>query len=327
MNWLAQFNLPASLLSFGLKLTTKRMLARVQDPAVLRGIFARSVRRLARHPAGALGVPIDLPTGATGEPRTREGLWVTAHGEGWRPQTPVADPADTTPVILYFHGGAFIAGSPQTHRHLAAALAGAAGGHALMPDYRLAPEHRLPAALEDARAAWDWLMERGFAPSRIALAGDSAGGGLALSLLADLTADRAALPAAVVAFSPFADLRGEAGSITQNAGRDAMLPAHRFNDLIDFCLGEGGDREDWRVSPVLATFRAPPPTMIFASLDEILLDDAIAMTERLRTAGSDPELEIRRGLPHAWPVFRGWLAAADADILRAGQFIARHTGR
>ncbi|MEM9784533.1 MAG: alpha/beta hydrolase, partial [Pseudomonadota bacterium] len=219
------------------------------------------------------------------------------------------------------HGGAYIAGSTRTHRHLAAALAGRAGGVALMPDYRLAPEHRLPAALDDAEAAWTALIEAGVAPGRIALAGDSAGGGLAAALLGRLTKRKAALPGALVTFSPWADMTGRAASLRAHARADAMLPAHRFVDLLAFCLPEGADPSDPDVSPVFAEFRAPPPAFVAVGSHEILTDDATALAARLRGAGGEVHLEIGRRLPHAWPIFRGWLPAADRTLEAAGDFI------
>ncbi|MEL6197205.1 MAG: alpha/beta hydrolase [Pseudomonadota bacterium] len=301
--------LPPGLLSLVMRFTTKPRLARIMSPMPMRRGLDRAAAHLFRDPPDAVFDRVSLPGPAGAIPAT------------WARTAAVAAP-DGTAAILYLHGGAYLAGSARTHRHVAAALAAEAGMPALLPDYRLAPEHRLPAALADARAAWNWLLRQGYAPGSIAFAGDSAGGGLVFALLADLTADRVALPGAVVAFSPWVDMRGKATSLDANAEIDAMLPAGRLDDVVRFCLGEDGDRTDWRVSPVLARYDRPPPAMIFASMDEILLDDAIAMEERLRRAGSDPVLELRQRLPHAWVIFRGYLKAADEAIARAGRFIA-----
>ncbi|MEM6488287.1 MAG: alpha/beta hydrolase [Pseudomonadota bacterium] len=297
--------LPPAALNAALRITAKRLLARAQDPVAIRQSLETDGAVLFRHPPGAAYQPVDLPAAAG------PALWARARG------------SDEGRTILYLHGGAHLAGSPRTHRHLAAALAGAAGARALVIDYRLAPEHPLPAGLADARGAWDWLLAQGTPPGRIVLAGDSAGGGMALSLLAALTDDRAAMPGAVVAFSPWTDLRGTAASLVDNARSDAMLPAHRLADVVARLLAPGIDASDWRVSPLLATYRRPPPAMIFASMDEILLDDAVQMAEVLRRAEGDPELELRQGLPHAWPLFYDYLEAANADVARAGAFIAR----
>ncbi|MGF1551670.1 MAG: alpha/beta hydrolase [Paracoccaceae bacterium] len=306
---------PPQAVNFLLRRTAKRMLAELQEPRLLREALEADAEHLFRLPPRARFAEASIPRRGGAMPA----LWATS-GDG---PAPDAAPGEA-PVILYLHGGAYIAGSPRTHRHLAAALAGAIGGQALVPDYRLAPEHRLPAALSDARAAWDWLVRRGHRPGRIVVMGDSAGGGLAFALLADLTADRERLPGALVVFSPWVDLSGTAGSLARNAEAEAMLPAGRFEDLIGFCLGEGGPaRDDWRVSPLNARFRAPPPAMIFAGMTEILLDDAIAIAEAMRRAGGDPELELRQALPHAWPVFLGYMREADETVEKAGRFVRR----
>ncbi|MEL6267091.1 MAG: alpha/beta hydrolase fold domain-containing protein, partial [Pseudomonadota bacterium] len=243
--------LPPRAVALALKLTTKRMLRRLDEPSVLRAALEADADQVFRAPAGAAYTPVTVGRGRG----ARGGLWAEIEG-----RLPVAPPTGGR-VVLYFHGGAYIAGSPGTHRHLGAALAGAAGARVLLVDYRRAPEHPLPAALADARAAWEWLRREGVAPERVALAGDSAGGGLAFALLADLTADRRPLPGAVVAFSPWTDMRGTAASLQRNRAADAMLPAERFDDLIGHCLGAEGARDDWRVSPVLARYERPPPAM------------------------------------------------------------------
>ncbi|MEM6354940.1 MAG: alpha/beta hydrolase [Pseudomonadota bacterium] len=299
--------LPPRAIDLVLRVAVKRRLARESDPLAFRRNL-EAAAPLMRDPGDARYRDIVLRIGR----REVEAVWATAAGSA----------TDDAPVILYLHGGAYLAGSRRTHRHLGAALAGAAGMRALVIDYRLAPEHRLPSALKDARVAWDWLVAEGVPPDRIALAGDSAGGGLALSLLADLTADRQPLPAALVAFSPWADLRGLAQSLKANAESDAMLPADKLREVVGHCLGADGDPTDWRVSPILARFDRPPPAMIFASMQEILLDDALGVVEALRLAGSDPVLELRDGLPHAWPIFRGYLREADAAVAQAGGFLA-----
>jgi len=301
--------LPLRALDLVLRFGVKTRLARERDPLAFRK-HLDAAAPLMRDPADARYEAVVVPNERGGLPAVWAEAGTTLPGDA--------------PVILYFHGGAYLGGSPRTHRHLAAALAGASGMRALLIDYRLAPEHPLPAALKDARAAWDWLIAEGTPPGRIALAGDSAGGGLALALLADLTADRQALPGALALFSPWTDMRGQAASLTRNARRDAMLPAAKLAEVVGHCLGAAGDAADWRVSPALARFERPPPTMIFASKHEILLDDAVAAAEALRAAGSDPVLEIRERLPHAWPIFRGYLAEADEDVARAGAFMASH---
>ncbi|MFO1142662.1 MAG: alpha/beta hydrolase [Amaricoccus sp.] len=225
-------------------------------------------------------------------------------------------------TILWLHGGAFVAGSPRTHLRLVAELARRAGVGAVLPDYRLAPEHPFPAAVEDARAAWEGLLAEGMPPGRIALGGDSAGGGLAFALLGEIVAGGGPLPAGVLAFSPWADLTLAGPSLRRLGRRDAFLPVERLAEVRDAYLA-GADPRDPRASPHLARFVGGPPALIQASRAEILLDDARAMAARLEADGVDVTLELDRGLPHVWQAFHGWLPEADAALGRAAAFLRR----
>jgi acetyl esterase/lipase len=291
-------------LNFWLRLRERPFLARVKDPVEMRARFARTARRAFRLRADVNFSDDRIVT----ETRAINALWVSAGR------------ADRRRVILYLHGGAFIAGSPATHRHVAADLAAATGARAFLPDYRLAPEHPFPAALEDAAAAYLRLLNAGYDSGAIAFAGDSAGGGLAFSLLLEAAARGLPPPACVVAFSPITDMRGVSGSLRRNARRDVLLPAKRFREACDFYLA-GTSPDDPRASPALGAFIAPPPTLIQASRSEILADDAQAMAETLRRAGGDVRLEMWRRTPHAWHIFRGYLPEADDALARAGAFI------
>jgi acetyl esterase/lipase len=230
-------------------------------------------------------------------------------------------------VLLYFHGGAYVMGSPQTHRHLAASIGARAGIRAILPAYRLAPEHPFPSAQHDALMAWRLLRASGYAAHRIAVAGDSAGGGLALSLLGMLDAAGEAPPACVIALSPWTDLAMTGASAVANARSDVMLPVERVAEVAQMCLPPGGDPHDPRFSPLNAGFRAPPPVLIQASRSEILRDDAIRMAGVLSAAGGDVELQLWRDTPHGWQVFHGHLPEADRAIDGIARFIVRHIPR
>ena len=295
-------------INFWLRLLVKPKLARMKTPQEARRRFERDAARLFPVPTDANFLE-DTVRGRDGV--TIPALWASRG----RP--------DRRKVILYLHGGAYLAGSSRTHRHLAAALAGAAGARALVPDYRLAPEHPFPAAVDDAVAAYHYLLDAGYDPASIAVAGDSAGGGLTFGLLHAL--DRADLPApaAVVGFSPLADLTGQADSLHRNATRDVMLPVRRMDEVISYYIGDA-DRNDPRASPGLAEWAAPPPALIMASRSEILEDDARTLADALRRGGGSVQLELWRFLPHAWPILAGRLPEADQAIERAGKFIAHH---
>ncbi|MEM9138596.1 MAG: alpha/beta hydrolase fold domain-containing protein [Pseudomonadota bacterium] len=297
-----------------LRLGVKPVLNRMKTPQDLRQRFERDAARFFQTPEDAQVVTDAIRR--KGEPRRVgmiDALWVSAR----RP--------DRRKVILYLHGGAFVAGSPRTHRHLAAALSAAAGARVIVPDYRLAPEHKHPAAAMDALAAYRHLLDAGYGPEDVALAGDSAGGGLCFSVL--LAARKAGLPrpAAVAAFSPWVDLTGESKSLKRNANRDVLLPVRRMEEVVNFYLGQA-DRRDPLASPVFAAWHNPPPALIMASKSEILADDALALAEALRAAGGDVQLELWKDLPHAWPLLTGWLEEARQAVASTGAYLARHLG-
>ena len=288
------------LLRLLLRRVEKPRLAQARDPRAVRRAF-EAAARLFQDPPGAAYAADPL-----------DGLAATRATAG---------PAAEGRAILYLHGGAYMMGSARTHRHLAAALAGAAGATAWVPDYRLAPEHPFPAAVEDARRAYAALLARGADPARIALAGDSAGGGLVFGLLVALRAAGLPDPAALLAFSPWCDMTGTADALARNAETDPLLPAARLAEVVGWTLA-GADPRDPRASPVFARFApAPPPALILASRDEILADDAAAMAQTLRRDGGAVALEWSARAPHAWPLFRGWIPEADAAIARAGAFM------
>ncbi len=228
--------------------------------------------------------------------------------------------AAEAPVLMWLHGGAYVIGSPRTHAAMVAALAHRAGMRAVLPSYRLAPEHPFPAAPEDALAAWRGLMERGEAPERVAIGGDSAGGGLALALLHMALAEGLPPPGALVAFSPWTDLTLSGGSLGTGARRDALLPAERIGECRDLYL-QGADPADPRASPRFGCFRGAGPVLIQASRAEILLDDARAVVERLGQAGVEARLDLWEDVPHSWQMFQGRLPEADAALDRAAAFL------
>lgn len=299
-------SLSLRILDTALRLAVRPRLARVGSPVSARREIAWMARLFLGRPRGV---------------SIRQ-----ERGQGGGPAITRVIPPDAAPgMVLYFHGGGYVAGSPQTHAALLAALARATGREIRAPRYRLAPEHPFPAAWEDARAAWEGLRAQGCAPGSIALAGDSAGGGLALSLLADLCAEGTP-PAAAAVFSPWTDLTGSGPSLRDNAGRDAFLPPARFGELVGYVLG-GHDPADPRVSPLFARYPGCPPVFMAVSQAEILRDDALRLGRRLEAEGVPVSLDLQPACPHAWPIFAGRLAEADATIRRAAAFLRAHLGR
>ncbi len=228
-------------------------------------------------------------------------------------------------TVLYFHGGGYIAGSPLSHRALIRALVRRSGCRVVAPDYRLGPEHPLPAAQEDARAVWERSIASGTYPEEIVLAGDSAGGGMALSLMAELGGE-GVRPAACVAFCPWTDLTGSGASMVENKRRDPLLPAERLPDLIGFATTPDADLSDPRMSPLFAQFNNPAPTLIQHSLTEIVRDDALRMAEVLRRAGGDVTIQDWPSTPHTWQIFGEVLPEARDAIEKAATFIKANLG-
>ena len=292
-------------LSYLLRIFAKPRLARLVDPVDARRDFDRAARWLFRAPPYARWLD-----GIIAGPEGRD-LAVT--------RISCSQTVDRSKVILYLHGGAYVAGSPWTHRKMLARLSKMAGVPVLAPEYRLAPEHPFPAALEDARAAWDHLYAVGYDPEDIVIGGDSAGGGLALALLAELCAKGCA-PAALFAFSPWTDLAGTGRSLTENADADALLPAARLAEVAEMYL-QGQSPTDPGASPLRADFPSPPPICFHYAETEILRDDTLRMAERLRGSGAEVRLESWPNAPHVWHLFDGWVPEARDALTRAAAFV------
>ncbi|MFW8636494.1 alpha/beta hydrolase fold domain-containing protein [Cribrihabitans pelagius] len=227
-------------------------------------------------------------------------------------------------VILYLHGGAFLAGSARSYIGLLSRLSRAAETVVAAPDYRLLQEAPFPAAFEDALAAWQYLRARGYPAERILLAGDSAGGGLALALLSALLR-RGERPGAVAVFSPWCDLTLSGASIKKNRARDVLIPAARMREVIALYL-DGAAPEDPRASPLFARYPDPPPVLIQAGDTEVLLSDAERIAARLRQAGGRVKLSLWRDVPHVWQFMADNLPEGRAALSEAGAFLRAPPG-
>jgi monoterpene epsilon-lactone hydrolase len=238
------------------------------------------------------------------------GEWVCASGA-------VADH-----VILCLHGGGFTMGSSKATHVLASFLSAASGCRVLVIDYRLAPEHPFPAALEDTIAAYRWLLEQGFFPSRIIFAGLSAGGGLALSTLVSLRDAGVSLPAGAVLVSPWTDLAGTGESVITRAEADPWL-TDEMNRYHAALYAGGKDLRHPLISPLYADYRGLPPLLIHVGSDEIMLDDSIRVAERAKEAGVDVTLEVWEGMWHLWHAFASRLPEGRRAIEQIGHFVRR----
>jgi len=231
--------------------------------------------------------------------------------------------ADPASVIFYLHGGAYAIGTAASSVGLASDLARRAGARLVTVDYRLAPEHPHPAAIDDAVAAYRGLLDSGLAASAIAIAGESAGAGLAAATLVALKHAGLPQPSAAVLMSPWADLTLSSESISVKAAVDpALTPEGLRRRAVDYVAA--GDRTAELVSPIFADLTGLPPLLIQAGSHEILLDDATGLAARAATADVAVRLEITPGVPHVFQGFAAMLDEADAALTSAGEFLRAH---
>jgi acetyl esterase/lipase len=290
------------MLTWALRRWVKPNSLREQDVAASRAVSARVPFRGRLSP----GWRIRVETGAA------------LNGEWIEPIAP-DDPARTR-CILYFHGGAYICMSARTHRAVTSRLAAWSNAALFALDYRLAPEHPFPAAFDDARAAYRAVIESGIAASHIVLAGDSAGGGLALALLIALRDENMPLPAAAVLFSPCTDLAATGQSIVDNSAADAMFFGPWIAAVTRHYLG-GTPATNPLASPVYGDLSGLPPLLIQVGDSEVLLDDSRRVHEKARRSGVASRLQLWRGVPHGWQIFAPILPEARAALRDAGSFI------
>ncbi len=285
-----------------LRVTIKRQLRNNTDIASVRATLG----------GGQLPVPgdvfyrSDIVGGVPGE-------WITA------PTTPAA-----APTLLYLHGGGYLACSPRTHRPITAWFA-KAGFDVFAPDYRLAPEHPFPAAVDDAEAAYLGLLAAGRAPENLVVAGDSAGGGLAMALLVKLRDAGHPLPAGVALFSPWTDLAVTGDSVRENVRQDAMFWAPGIAVGAAFYL-DGADPRTPLASPLYADLHGLPPLLIQAGARELLRDDSTRLAERARAAGVRAELRIWPVVPHVWQLMHGFVPEARESLSLAVKFLTEAIG-
>jgi len=225
--------------------------------------------------------------------------------------------------VLYFHGGGYVAGSARTGTHLAAELARRAGGRALSVDYRLAPEHPYPAAVEDGVAAYAGLLESGARPGRVVVAGDSAGGGLAVAILLAARERGLPQPAAVAAFSPWADLTLAGASMRRKDGADPLFSRAAMGWYADRYI-PNGDRSAPLASPVFASLAGLPPLLVQVGSHEVLLDDAVRLAAAAGRDDVDVTLRVAPEGTHVFQLYFGALDEADEALDEVARFFAWH---
>jgi acetyl esterase/lipase len=323
---MALFRLAVALSRAGVAVTTRRLFRGAALPGwrwrtevvnhALRTEGLRSVRLpldavRARLPAAVLPLPREIakqvalwPTSANGVPAE------TTVPKGW---------TEGDPTVLYMHGGGYVLGSPETHRELVARIALASKARCVSIDYRLAPEHPCPAAVEDAAAAYRGLLDEGTPPASIVLAGDSAGGGLAVATLLRLVASGDPMPRAGVLLSPWVDMTCAGESIDTNA-RYCYLQRPAIELFAQQYL-HGRHPRDPVASPVHADLSGLPPLLVQAGSAEALYSECLLLFERAKAAGVDVTLQVGDGMVHVWQAFARVLPEARPFIDQIGRFV------
>jgi epsilon-lactone hydrolase len=274
------------------------------------GIDISEQRRLLRELASAQPLPADVTvtTAALGGVPTAE---ITV--DGVEPQH----------VVLYFHGGVYVLGDAFQSAGLAAQVSRRTQAKVISVDYRLAPEHPYPAAVDDALAAYQALLENGTAPSDIVFAGDSAGGGLAVATLVNARDHGLPLPAAAFAMSPYADLTLAGTTMDTKSAVDVLMSRENLQARVpDYTAGQ--DAALGLISPVFADLSGLPPLIIQAGTHEVLLDDAVRLARQAAVADVEVTLDITPGVPHVFQTFYPVLDEAAAALDRAGQLLSAH---
>jgi epsilon-lactone hydrolase len=253
--------------------------------------------------------------------RTPAGVDVSREARGGVPGELVRPAGENRPArVLYLHGGAYEVGSPATHRNVVATLALRSGLPVFAADYRLAPEHPAPAALEDALATYEAIVAD--VDDGVALAGDSAGGGLALALSVVARDRGLPLPSRLALMSPWLDLTLSGASVVENEGRDAMLTRSSLERAArGYAAGLGPD--DPVCSPIRSDLAGLPPILVHAGANELLVSDARALAARAAEGGVEVELRVFDDLWHDFQVHAGMLADADEALARMGAWLAR----
>jgi monoterpene epsilon-lactone hydrolase len=223
-------------------------------------------------------------------------------------------------VILYFHGGVYVIGTATASVPLVGDLVRRAGAKAITLDYRLAPEHPYPAAVEDARAAYEGLLAQGVAPARIALAGESAGGGLAVAALLALREAGVPLPSCAYLMSPYVDLTLSGETLTEKREVDPILTPDGLRARVPDYVG-GADASDPNISPIFADLTGLPPLLIQTGSHEVLLSDALRLAGRAAISDVPVTLDVTPGVPHVFQAYAGLLDEARAALDRASDFL------
>jgi epsilon-lactone hydrolase len=260
----------------------------------------------------------------TAEPRDIDYAETTVGGLRAMWTTPKHSAQDR--VLLCMHGGGFVSGSMYSHRKLFGHLAKATGARALLFDYYLAPKATHPTQVDEATAVYRWLLEQGISSDHVAFAGDSCGGGLAITTQLRAREQGLPLPAAALPFSPWVDLEAMGASYQTNRDTDAFFSTEVVRELAGVFLGEGGDPRDWLANPLYADLSGLGPIYIQVGGDEVLLDDARRLEAHARSAGVDVRLDVFADMQHTFQMAAGRAPEADEAIRRMAEWVRPKLG-
>jgi len=300
----------ASLRARTLRWITSRYISKIDtreaDPLELR----QKLIRVSRYLRKVRGVGV--------EETTVNGL----HAEWLRPKA-----AREGKVLLYLHGGAYVIGNCVTHRNMVSHIAKTARMNALVPEYRLAPEHKFPAGIEDAVGVYRYLLAEGFRPGDITIAGDSAGGGLTAATLLSLRHAGDPMPANAVLLSPFLDVTASGESMQTRAEQDPWFKPDDIEVVAGLYCNDESEATNPLVSPVFAHVAGLPPTYIQVGDDEILLSDSTRFADKLKESGGDVQIDVFPEMWHVFQLFIGKMPEARAAINKIGDYLRGSPGK
>jgi monoterpene epsilon-lactone hydrolase len=295
----------------------------MSDPeiAALRETIAKRVRSddiaQRRRDIDARGLAYRLPADIKAEPVAANGV---------RSEWTSSPDADPSRVVLYFHGGGYVIGSLDSHRHMVAEIGRAARARTLAIDYRLAPEHPFPAAVDDAIDAYRFLLSRGVQPSGITIAGDSAGGGLVVAAMVAIREAGLPQPACGWPISPWVDMEAIGGSMSSKAATDPTVQQAGILDMAKLYLKDANPRSPL-AAPIYADLRGLAPLLIQVGAAETLLDDAIRLAQVAGAADVAVDLQVWPEMIHVWHIYYPELAAGGRAIAAGGEFAKAMTSR
>ena len=289
--------------NFYTRLTVKPFLRQNSDPARLRKWLENQAKFFFRTPRGFW----KTPTTFKAKGNSVKGLWAGCGKDNI-----------FEGVLIYIHGGAFIFGSSKTHMKLAARMADKLNFKAALPDYRLAPEHKYPDALNDVITTYRSILDSGLPSNQVILAGDSAGGTLTLQLINYILKEKLDIPAAAVLLSPLTDLTFTANSISENEKTEVILPIEQIDFVKESYLGSTDPKA---ISPIHLEYNGSCPILIHVSESEILLDDSTNLHKKLLVDQVNVTLDIEKNTPHVWHLLYGYFPEARESLSKISKFL------